>query len=259
MDDADMRLALREMRAIFGSVRLWAVLGGVGFVLGLSGPFETSTLMRLGPRMIYWLFVVATTFSVGIIIHEVLQPRLSARKIGFWTTLLTQGIATGIGISIVMLLINWVGLGASPWDARYALGMVFNVTLIAIVVSGILAFNAQSAPSPARERPLLSRLQSRLAQDKRGALISMSVEDHYVSVTTTKGTSMVLMRLGDAIAEAEAANGLQVHRSHWVATDHIADAQRAGDKATLTLTDGRKLPVSRTYIKAIKKAGFWGG
>jgi DNA-binding LytR/AlgR family response regulator len=64
------------------------------------------------------------------------------------------------------------------------------------------------------------------------------------------------MRLADAIAETEGCTGLQVHRSHWVALDHIAAARREGARGVLTLVDGREIPVSRTYVPSLRDAGL---
>lgn len=84
----------------------------------------------------------------------------------------------------------------------------------------------------------------------------MSVQDHYVEVTTSIGKSLLLMRLSDAIRETGDVAGLQVHRSHWVATAQVIKAKRDGDKAILTLSDGRTLPASRSRIKDLKAAGI---
>ncbi|MCB1397271.1 MAG: LytTR family transcriptional regulator, partial [Rhodobacteraceae bacterium] len=84
----------------------------------------------------------------------------------------------------------------------------------------------------------------------------LSVQDHYVEVVTTRGRELLLMRLSDAIAETEGCAGLQVHRSHWVALDQVQAAHRDGARAVLTLSDGREIPVSRTYVPAAKEAGL---
>jgi DNA-binding LytR/AlgR family response regulator len=67
---------------------------------------------------------------------------------------------------------------------------------------------------------------------------------------------MILMRLADAIKEVGQTAGLQVHRSHWVAAAAVTSAKRTGDRAILTMSHGADIPVSRTYIPAIKEAGL---
>ena len=67
------------------------------------------------------------------------------------------------------------------------------------------------------------------------------------------------MRLSDAMEEVGDTQGMQVHRSHWAALDQIVSARRDGAKAILTMTDGREIPASRTYVPALKAAGVLPG
>ncbi len=72
--------------------------------------------------------------------------------------------------------------------------------------------------------------------------LELSGSDHDVQIVTTKGREMVLMRLvlmrlGDAIREVGATQGLQVHRSHCVALAHITAVKRPDDWATGRLGD----------------------
>ena len=97
---------------------------------------------------------------------------------------------------------------------------------------------------------------SRLPLDKRGRLICLSSEDHYTRVRTDKGEELILIRLADAIAEAAPMAGLRVHRSHWVASAQVTSATRKGDGATLTLSQGDDIPVSRFHMTAIRDAGL---
>jgi DNA-binding LytR/AlgR family response regulator len=99
-------------------------------------------------------------------------------------------------------------------------------------------------------------LLDRLPLDKRGPLVSISVEDHYVRVRTAQGEELLLMRLTDAIREVGASKGVQVHRSHWVALDAVRAARREGDRAILTMAHGPEIPVSRTNVPAIREAGL---
>jgi len=96
----------------------------------------------------------------------------------------------------------------------------------------------------------------RVPLEKRGALLALSVEDHYVRVHTAKGTEMVLMRLSDAMRETGALPGAQVHRSHWVAFHAVRAARRDGDRAILTLSSGVDIPVSRANLPKVKEAGL---
>lgn len=105
-----------------------------------------------------------------------------------------------------------------PILSRFGSVLVITLTLgcICIAVSRL-----QLAPEPqeaaAEAGPIGTPLLRRLPPDLRGALIRLSMNDHYVEVETAKGATLVLLRFADALNELGDADGLQVHRSHWVA------------------------------------------
>ena len=51
--------------------------------------------------------------------------------------------------------------------------------------------------------------------------MTVSAEDHYVRLTTTIGTKLLLIRLSDVIKEIGDMRGMQIHRSHWIVMDQI--------------------------------------
>lgn len=100
-----------------------------------------------------------------------------------------------------------------------------------------------------------NRLLSRLPLQVRGRILCLEMEDHYVRVHTDRGSALVLLRLSDAIAEAEAiVSGRQVHRSWWVSDDAIERFERVGRTGELRLSGGIKAPVSQRYLKLVESA-----
>jgi len=67
---------------------------------------------------------------------------------------------------------------------------------------------------------------------------------------------LILMRLGDAIAELEGLEGAQTHRSWWFAKSAVADVTKLDGRAMLTLKDGAEVPVSRGFVKGLRTAGW---
>ena len=125
------------------------------------------------------------------------------------------------------------------------------MTALAVFMSHRRA--APAAAAAAAPVKFLERLPLKL----RGAEVwAVEAEDHYLRLHTSKGQDLILMRLADAVAELEGIEGAQVHRSWWVARDAVADARRGDGRATLTLKDGSEVPVSRTYAKLIRDAGW---
>ena len=118
-----------------------------------------------------------------------------------------------------------------------------------------MRWRAPGPAAPAAEEasaPQACRLVERLPQNLRGPLVCLEMEDHYVRVRTTRGSALLLMRLGDAMAEAAPTPGAQAHRSWWVAAEAITRFERVGRVAQLHLKTGTKVPVSQRYIQTIE-------
>ena len=106
---------------------------------------------------------------------------------------------------------------------------------------------AEAVPADAGRSRFLDRLPENIGHD----LIYLNVNGHYVNAVTTQGSGVMLMRLADAIAELDDM-GTQVHRSYWVANRHIMAILRRDERTLVRVTGGHELPVSRTYLTAVR-------
>jgi DNA-binding LytR/AlgR family response regulator len=79
------------------------------------------------------------------------------------------------------------------------------------------------------------------------------MQDHYVQARTALGTTLILMRFRDAVAEL-GDSGVQVHRSWWAAFGAMEAIERDGRGARLRLRGGATLPVSRACLPAVREA-----
>lgn len=256
--DTPLRFALRETKAIFLDIRVVVALIAIAAILTIAEPFGTAGRIRLVPRAAYWLLIVGVTFAAGAMISAAINRAFSGRPGARWKAMIAVSLVTGAVVMALVLSLNWLVFGTMPIRARDAYNLAINVFAVSTVISaavhltfpvGLLVANDDAVPGT-------PEILNRIALAKRGALISLSVQDHYVEVVTDKGSSLILMRLGDAIRDARPTPGLQVHRSHWVAADQVARSRRQGARAILTLVDGREIPVSRTYLADVKAAGL---
>jgi hypothetical protein len=111
---------------------------------------------------------------------------------------------------------------------------------------------AAPAPPPAAPppNPLLDQLPAELGSD----IIALEMEDHYVRVHTALGSALVLMRLRDAMALVGEIEGMQVHRSWWVARHAVEDVLRDGRNVRLKLARGIEAPVARAQVATLREA-----
>ena len=87
-------------------------------------------------------------------------------------------------------------------------------------------------------------------------LISLSSEDHYVRVVTSRGNTLIRYRFSEALNEVRDLPGLQVHRSHWVSIAAITRVSPSGNGYKLVLRDLTEVPVSRTNIGLLRASGL---
>ncbi|MFP4045246.1 MAG: LytTR family DNA-binding domain-containing protein [Rhodosalinus sp.] len=252
MNDEPRSSALRELRGDLARPRTLALLAGIAGVLTLMGPFGTDTLLRPLPRLVYWAGVVGPTFATGFLSHILVRRRLGGR-VGALGLAVLGAVLTALSVSALVVALNAAVFGTLP-GPREAPGVLLTMGGIAVIVS--LVFSAVHHETGEEASPGAPPLLDRLPPEKRGPLVSLSVEDHYVRVRTTCGEEMLLMRLSDAIRETRPVRGMQVHRSHWVALDRIAAVRRTGDRVRLGMSHGPEVPVSRANLPALREAGL---
>lgn len=238
-----------------------AVTLALGLLLALIGPFGTFADLNLAQRLAYW---------VGIFIANGLQV-LGALLLVLWRFCdrwppVAIGAAAGLLASIpttgkVMLLDQWL----RPWQPLSPLTTFGNVLLlteaITITITVIRVHMVRlkttvkvEVAAPSGERG--DQLMKRLKPEVRGELLALEMEDHYLRVHTARGNDLILHRLSDALDEVAGLDGLQVHRSYWVARAAVREVERDGRRLRLVLTNGLKVPVSRNNVAMLKTAGW---
>ncbi|WP_157019276.1 LytTR family DNA-binding domain-containing protein [Mesorhizobium xinjiangense] len=266
MTDGPLQFTKRELQRLFFSPRFWACLAGAAVLLGLAGPFGTYEALALPARLAYWAAIAAATYFTGVacvfFLARTMSPRAFPRHLHF----VAAGALAGIPVAVVVTAVNAAVFPARD-DVLAFVPLVFYTMAIAAVVSALVPSLAGAHVAAAqqgvatgsvggeREQPR-PRIVDRMPADARGELSHMTVEDHYVNVRTTRGGGLVLMRLGDAIAETQGVEGMRIHRSHWVAKNAVRDLVRSKGRLFVRLKDGTMLPVSRTYRSEVRSAGF---
>lgn len=274
MTDTPLQSTKREMQRMFSEPRLWAAMAGAALLLGMVGPFGTFDELRLLPRIAYWAAVVLLTYAAGVSTVYFLVALFFGPRTRNLLAYLIAGAVAGLPVAAVVIALN-SQLEGAPSSLREAMPLVLYCMAIAAVVSLLIAIfsiaaskDAEAArvraeaaapaapPASPPAEPQRPAILDRLPLNLRGRLAYMSMQDHYVEVHTDKGGTLVLMRLADAIAETGGVPGLQIHRSHWVATAAVASVLRKDGRLLLKMADGTELPVSRSYMAAVRDAGL---
>lgn len=248
-----MSLTHREPNRFFLPLGLWGVLT---LVATLSGPFGTFEQLTVFPRAIYWAGMIALAIAGDFGIRAA-WPVATVR--GQLVRRVTYIFLYCLILYAVnsMIFEGWYGVGF----LLYGFGLVAGIG-VAIEVLVSLVFKALHQSTNIQDAGSVSddtgppEFLHRLPYDKRGALIRIEAQDHYLNVVTDKGAELVLMRMSDAERELGDGLGLRVHRSHWVATAAIQTTRREKGRLLLVMSDNTEVSVSRSYLAAVKAAGF---
>ncbi len=252
MSNSPLHFTLRRTQAHFSDRRTWAFLLLVGGMIGLAGPFDTFALFPPLPRLAYWVGVSTASYAVGFVVTEWLSHRLHHWIAPVWLRLLVIGGLPGVPIALSVWGINGLVFGFEGVVDLAALLFYCPLISIAISAASMLAIVKPPAVEIQAEPSLLDRLPRPI----RGRLLHIAVTDHYVEVATDRGSALVLLRLTDAIRETMPVQGLQVHRSHWVALDAVKRVTKQNNKTVLELENGTLVPVSRTFRDQVRAAGL---
>jgi len=247
------QLALRELQENLSNIKGLGALGVAVMLCTLSGPFGTIEVLGVVPRFAYWSFIIVPTYAVGVAIHAVIlagQSPVSMRK-----RVIAAGL-TAFAVSTYVSLVNIAALPNYPTDPLARLAAFGVALIIAGLVSFAISLFMAPAKSVTQTQPDRSALLDRMSHDKRGPLVSLHAEDHYVGVETTKGSELILIRLADAIELAHPTQGTRIHRSHWVVNAQVTDYTKDNDAWAVILSNGQSVPVSRGYRKNAIQAGL---
>lgn len=271
----------------------WGVLALCSLGLAVMGPFGTFGSLSLQQRILYWggLVAVGTVlFEVGIRLcaRQLLRGAQSALRLHFML-----GGSVSVLMTAVVVVVDTSLQRHDWWgDSGSVVELFAYVLVITVLVSSPVLWlvhqdlrqlweppetpswdqEETSIPSDIEEEseqrdqksisapPLLSSppqavpsFLDRLPPHLGRELLALEMEDHYVRAHTAGGSTLILMRLRDAIAELHSVPGQQIHRSYWVALAAVTAIERGtNSRLWLHLRNGQKIPVSRTFIGTVR-------
>ncbi len=268
MKQAFFDSTLRELQLFIRSARFWMTFSLVVLIFAVSGPYGTFERMTFGIRLGYWLIVHAVTWAIAIsfsLAAEVLmRERLGNTLLRMMIGSLVAALPIGFALGLVDFAFTGVWAETADGFRRALMALplcaLFCLLTYTAMHRQIAAAATPSAPSEllpdrpsaANRQPSAPEILNRLKPQNRGPLVRLSVEDHYTEVVTVRGRELILLRFADALKELGDTPGLQVHRSHWVAEAQVEKLKREGGKLYVITKDGAEIPVSRTYIDAVR-------
>lgn len=227
-----------------------------GIVLGRLGPFGTFAELGSGERYAYWVGLTLLMWLQGVALVALVEPALSGRRWPRWGIVilaaLLAAIPTAFEVAWAEMLLR-VERDLGPVDILAIAGDVALISVPLLLLTHGWPAAAGAAPPTEAGEGGPDSLVGMMEAKRRGRLIAVSSEDHYVRLYSEQGHQLIAMRFGDALSRLGGGQGLQVHRRWWVANDAVDRLEKAGDGMQLKLHNGLTVPVSRSYLQQARK------
>ena len=224
----------------------------------LVGPFGTYAVLPFFHRLLYWAAVAVFSVTFASFVDRVMRAPLGGAGWPHWMGQCVQAGVTSLLIAGFVDAVNLGIWGVSPADfptyGSYVRIIWPTVFLITSMIALARRWNTTRDETGERapragppDPPFLARIPANLGN----RLLWLRMQDHYVQVATEKGKHLMFLRFSDAIEELSGYDGMQIHRSYWVARRAVHGVRRQGRRVLLRLKDGSDLPVSRRYAAAV--------
>ena len=266
-NDTPMSLALRQLQVTISGPVYWIINVAAVLLTAMAGPYFTLERMTFPERLVYWgstiIFSTLLMTFLSIYAYRVTEAR-------HWNWMLVSVVAGIAGILPVVGSVylaeglatgfadGWLDLSGFLRLTMYVAPTLIAVTMVVHLVKNLQHHEPVTAPAPpvapahpATPSPTL--LQSKLPHHLGHDIIAVQAQDHYVEVTTTRGSAMVLMRLRDVVQDLEPLGGLQVHRSWWVNLSHVVRTDKTPSGPELVLTSDQKVLVGRSFRAKLRE------
>lgn len=221
---------------------------------------------------IFWFVAVTAGWLQMILISRGVRASFGAEAYPGWVLLLAQTFIGAVPLTfevrwLMQTVVNPAGGLPPPWMS-YLNVSVINLVFSLVQYTLVERWPILTAGLPEAERraeqervdaanaiPTIGRLKRR-PEGLNGRIQYMQMEDHYLRVHTDEGEGLALYRMSDAAADLADTDGMQVHRSWWVARGAVRDVRRERHKKTLIVKDGTEIPVGRSFEKALREGGW---
>lgn len=237
----------------------FAVATAVGLTLGTIGPFGSYLNGSLPVRLGYWvvcLWAGWLTFGVSL---PILTRLAKVRRLSTWLWGPPAVVVLAVVPAVLSRLLAtkmWPVVAQVGWAEWYGQCLVIS-SLATIGILWVSRSRSDLPPDPGPS-PLSADPRDRLPPRLGRTVLCMQMEDHYVRVHTPLGSTLVLMSLSQAMAGLKGVEGVQTHRSWWVARTAMTSVVEDGRKLRLRLIGGLEAPVSRARVGILREQGWLG-
>jgi DNA-binding LytR/AlgR family response regulator len=231
-----------------------AIATALGVFVGLIGPFGSyfngPLPQRVGFQVAsFWLGTLLFGGGVRLLLRWPLPTRSLVAAVVLMTAVLTLPFSALISSLAQTIWPFLRKLSSLEWYLQslvIAVPVALSLTLLIKRRHRSTALQSEAMASKPVTEGLLGVPTSQI--------LCLQMEDHYVRAHTESGSRLILATMSQAIAAIEGNEGLQVHRSWWVARRAVSEIQVQGRSLKLRLVNGLDAPVARSAVTRLRGA-----
>jgi len=244
-----------------------AIVATAGFMV-MQGPGDGPIFSS----SIFWVVSVTAGWLQMLLIARGVRASFGADNYSGWVLLLASALIGAIPLTfeirwLLETVVNPEGGLSAVWMSYLRISFInlsFSVVQYLLVEQWPILTAARSdaeiqadlaEAKDAAQVPAIGKL-NRKPEGLNGRIQYMQMEDHYLRVHTDDGDGLALYRMSDAVEDLADTDGMQVHRSWWVARSAVKEVKRDRHKKALVVQDGTLVPIGRSYEKRLKNAGW---
>ena len=242
------------------SIREMAVILSIGIVLGYIGPFGSYDV-PIFSRLIFWVLAIAIGQLVYSAVFRFCYISADKSEAPFLLKFFVGAVLSATFLTFILAAVTgyFLNFQHAYWEGYIILFP--QVLLLGFVIGGFIIITNKnlydkiphkSANVITAGHHFLNRLPVEIGKE----LICFVMEDHYLRIYTAAGEHLLLHRMKDALLELDNYDGIQVHRSWWIALGQVEKVKKENRKAIITMKNGIEVPVSEKYLPMIKQAGL---
>lgn len=245
---------LSDLSRIPFLARLGAGVLVLGTLMAFWSPYGTGYMGWPGVWL-YWTGLMALGWSVGLAVEAGLERQFPQMQRIWLYGVVT--LAVSLVLSAATLVFHAVrGLKLTVQMLGNVALEVTVLTAAIVAIYAVLRHRGAGAGAAAETRADAALLDRMPPKHQRARILAIMAEDHYLRVHTGAGDCLIRMRLADAVRAVAMLDGAQVHRSWWVAREAVDLIERKSGRVELVLSNGLRVPVSRSQSAHLREAGW---
>lgn len=227
---------------------------GIALVFSAAGAYDTDEL-GVAHRFILWLTVSSLIVGQAFVFHIWFSRLRWFHK--------KHALAAGAAVFVTLILValELHGLKYTPLlpkepDPIFGFIIFLSPTVVPIagaVVTARIFLSARRVQQSGDPIDMKDTAAGPITDEWPHSPVStVKSTDHYLEVNCDGAVSFVRGRMKDAVSHLADADGLQVHRSWWVARGSVDRVETRGRDKVIVLHDGRQIPVARSRVQALR-------